>query len=69
MWKLVVTVHTIRVFQQVKKTIKLVDNTVGELWSKLEESDFIKKVNVIIVSDHGKTLNKINYIVYDFIIY
>ncbi|XP_057300015.1 ectonucleotide pyrophosphatase/phosphodiesterase family member 3-like [Hydractinia symbiolongicarpus] len=38
---------------EVKKTIKLVDDTVGELWSKLEENDFMKKVNVIIVSDHG----------------
>ena len=34
--------------------IKMVDRSIGELTSKLQANNLTEKVNIIVISDHGK---------------
>ena len=41
---------------QTNQQIKIVDNMIGRLWSGLKDRSLEDKINIILVSDHGKCL-------------
>ncbi|XP_076308138.1 ectonucleotide pyrophosphatase/phosphodiesterase family member 5-like [Tachypleus tridentatus] len=54
--------HKYGVFSsEVEKTVKTVDETLGYILDKLEQTKLLKEVNLIIVSDHGMTNVTLDY--------